>query len=185
VNTEKNQTKVHDGHARSFAKGLTEKAIDVLLDTLMFSPFLATSTSASLAVTVEILCFVMNFFNERLWNLTDWNREVTCKNKVNEKCSRSIARGITGRILEVAVDTALLSIFTEAPLALGLAVTVEGICFITSFINDRLWNRTDWRRKIVNSDSEVKKVSENNPLQTKTPHKEISPVLLYNRFHPL
>ena len=162
MNKENNQTKVNDRCARSFAKGLTDKAIEVILDTLVFSQFLAISTSANLAIAVEVLCFIMNFFNERLWNLTDWKREVTCENKVNEKCSRSIVRAATRRALEVAVDTLLLSIFAEAPLALGLAIIVEGICFTVSFINDRLWNFTDWKREIVNStEREVKKMDEN------------------------
>lgn len=186
MNKENNQTKVNDGCARSFAKGLTDKAAEVILDTLVFSPFLATPTAASLAIVVEMLCFLMNFFNERLWNLTDWNREITCENKVNEKCSRSIVRGVTRRALEVAVDTLLLSIFAEAPLALGLAITVEGICFVISLINDRLWNLTDWKREIVNStEREVKKMDENPPQQTRASHEEIYLLLIYNRFHPL
>jgi len=185
MNEGNNQTKVNDGRIRSFAKGLTGKTAEVLLDTLVFSQFLAAPASAGLAIAVELVCFLVNFENERLWNLTDWNREVT-GNKVNEKCSRSIARALTGRTLEVAVDTALLSIFAETPLALGLAVVVEAVCFVTGLINDRLWNHTDWKREIVDPIKREKKKRDETPLpQTRTTHEELYLLWVYNRFHPL
>lgn len=140
---------VNDRYMRSLAKSATGKALEVLIDTLLFSRFLELPLSAGLAIAVELICAMMSFLNERLWNLIDWNREVVGDSKVDEKCWRSMARATTGLAFQVAIDAVLLSAFAEAPLALGLAIATEVVCFVTSFVNDRLWNRVNWKREVV------------------------------------
>jgi hypothetical protein len=71
------------------------------------------------------------------------------KHKVNETHKRSIAKGITGRIIEIAVDTALLSFIGVHPAeSLAISIGIEILCFCSCYLNERLWNRSMWGRRI-------------------------------------
>jgi len=87
------------------------------------------------------------------------------KHKVNETHLRSILKAVTSRIIEIAVDTlligtiyAFLGIPNSYELASGIAISIEMLCALTSYINDRLWNKISWGR-------EVKDIEEDNTNQ--------------------
>jgi len=75
---------------------------------------------------------------------------------VDETRKRSLAKTVTLRAFEIAVDTVLiawlLSVFSAFgdgwSTYLAVAVLIESICAGTSYLNERLWNRVQWGRRI-------------------------------------
>ena len=68
--------------------------------------------------------------------------------KINETRTRSLLKAASFRVLEITVDALLLSFFVSVPLAVGLAVAIEGVCFGMHFLFERVWNRIDYGRGI-------------------------------------
>jgi len=58
---------------------------------------------------------------------------------------------LTGRALEISVGTFVISflLLRDLQLSFVTAIVNEGICAITSYINQRAWNFTQWGRKII------------------------------------
>lgn len=69
--------------------------------------------------------------------------------KINETRKRSLLKGLTQRIVEISVDTLILSFFATPHTALILAVTIEFLCWGVHYLNERLWNRIDYGREII------------------------------------
>jgi len=169
-----NHTCVNETCKRSFLRGVTGRLLDVLVDALLFSPFIVAQLSFGLSTLLEVVCLMLHFINDRLWNLTDWKRNVA-NGKVNDGYSRTIVKGATGKIFEVAFDFYVLSFFVNNELSLGLAVTIEAVCYLVQIFNERLWNLTNWNRHIISSQEqpELHKLEEKggetfeNPLEPK------------------
>jgi uncharacterized membrane protein len=71
------------------------------------------------------------------------------RHKVNESRKRSLLKGISMRILEITVDVFLLSFLgLGVETSLGASITIEGICFAVGYINERLWDKIQWGRKV-------------------------------------
>jgi len=71
--------------------------------------------------------------------------------KIHETRIRSILKGITGRALEVVLDTILMNIVgVDIKTSFVLALVIEGVCFVACFINERGWNLTDFGRVVKN-----------------------------------
>lgn len=71
------------------------------------------------------------------------------KSKVNETHKRSLFKGISMRILEITIDTVLLSVLNfGVEKALIVSIGIEGLCFVIHYINERLWNKVSWGRRI-------------------------------------
>lgn len=69
--------------------------------------------------------------------------------RVNETRIRSVFKGVTGRILEVIVDTLLISIVgISIQTSFVIAVIIEVVCFIANYVNERFWNLTDFGRTV-------------------------------------
>jgi uncharacterized membrane protein len=72
------------------------------------------------------------------------------KHEVSETHKRSLLKGISSRVVEVLVDTAIISLAGVAPeVSLGLSIAVEASCFVLCYVIERIWNRIQWGRKIV------------------------------------
>lgn len=72
------------------------------------------------------------------------------KHRVDETHKRSIVKGITGRAIEIAVDAIILSLFgLNIFESVGVAILIEGLCFVSSYFNERLWNKVNWGRRII------------------------------------
>lgn len=69
--------------------------------------------------------------------------------RINETRRRSLLKAVSFRIIEIALDTLILSIFLEIHLALGLALALEGLCLLLHYGFERLWNRTDYGRGFI------------------------------------
>lgn len=73
------------------------------------------------------------------------------KHRVTETKLRSILKALTGRALEVAVGTFLISflVLRNLELSFKLAIFNEAICAVTTYINERVWNLSQWGRKVI------------------------------------
>lgn len=77
--------KVEDTRKRSLLKALTGNGLEVLFDTFIFGTVFhllglpiveAVGTGLGLSVLTECLCFITNYFNDRVWNRVQWGRKV-------------------------------------------------------------------------------------------------------------
>jgi len=75
---------------------------------------------------------------------------------VKETKKRSIFKAFTGRALEITVGTFVVSFFIlqDLRVSFGLAVFNEGLCAITSYINDRIWNLFQYGREVIHDKRE-------------------------------
>lgn len=73
------------------------------------------------------------------------------KHQVIESKLRSILRVITGRALEISIGTGVISFLLLRNLALSFATAVlsETVCAATSYVNNRLWNKTQWGLRVI------------------------------------
>lgn len=73
------------------------------------------------------------------------------KHIVNDTRLRSIFMALTGRALEVAIGTFILAfIFTQnLHLSFGIAVVNETLCALVTYLNERIWNKIQWGRRIT------------------------------------
>jgi hypothetical protein len=87
------------------------------------------------------------------------------EHKVCETHWRTLAKGITAKAAEVSFDllifdSVLNSIAPQYGLinntisALGLSVLIESICFGLNYLNERVWNKVQWGRKVVDVTSD-------------------------------
>ena len=72
--------------------------------------------------------------------------------RINETRKRSLLKAVSFRLLEIAIDTLILSVFVSPKLALGLAVALECICLALHYIFERAWNRVSYGRHIIKED---------------------------------
>lgn len=79
------------------------------------------------------------------------------KHRVDETRKRSLAKAISGRIVEITIGTLvfgtiILIIFpsVENPYLAGLGLNLieEGLCFLITFFIERVWNKINWGRKV-------------------------------------
>lgn len=68
--------------------------------------------------------------------------------KVYETRTRSLLKAVSFRVIEVVVDTFILSFFVDTHIALGLAIALEFICLVLHYLFERIWNRTQFGRVI-------------------------------------
>lgn len=82
----------------------------------------------------------MNKKNEPviIWDLM--NGDHNQKHKVVETRTRSLLKGLTARILEIALDTFVLSFFVKVEIGLGCSILLEVTCYTVSYFNERGWD---------------------------------------------
>lgn len=71
------------------------------------------------------------------------------KMRINETRKRSLFKAISFRIIEIALDTLILSFFITPAVAFGVAVSLEVLCLALHYAFERIWNKTDYGREIV------------------------------------
>jgi len=67
---------------------------------------------------------------------------------IHETRRRSLVKAVSYRVIEVLVDTLILSFFVELQVAFWLAVGLEGICLLLHYIFERGFDRIQWGRYI-------------------------------------
>jgi hypothetical protein len=77
------------------------------------------------------------------------------KHAINETKARSSLKSVTGRLIEITVGTVVQGIVLTllgfpSAFELGFMMTLieEITCFSICFVNERIWNKIDWGRKI-------------------------------------
>jgi len=72
--------------------------------------------------------------------------------RIYETNKRSLLKSTTYRILEIVVDTFVLSWFIEFKMAFVLSIFIEAICFAAHFMNERVWNKINYGREVYKED---------------------------------
>jgi len=67
---------------------------------------------------------------------------------IHETRRRSLVKAVSYRIIEVLVDTLILSFFVELQVAFTLAVALEFICLLLHYTFERVWDKCQWGRYI-------------------------------------
>ena len=72
------------------------------------------------------------------------------KHTVKDTKIRSILKVLTGRALEVTIGTFIISILILNNLeqSLLIAILSECLCTLTSYVNDRIWNLSQFGREV-------------------------------------
>ena len=65
---------IHETRMRSFLKGMSFKIFEAGVDTLILMFFTKPYVAVSLAVVIELLCWVAHYINERVWNKINYGR---------------------------------------------------------------------------------------------------------------
>jgi hypothetical protein len=79
------------------------------------------------------------------------------EHKVCESHKRTLLKGVTAKVLEVSFDlvifSSVLSQYMPPQLAildsLGISIMIESFCFGLGYLNERLWNKVQWGRKVI------------------------------------
>lgn len=69
--------------------------------------------------------------------------------RVNETRKRSLLKAVSFRVIEIALDSLILSIFVSPEIAVALAVLLECLCFALHYGFERAWNRVNYGRHIM------------------------------------
>ena len=69
--------------------------------------------------------------------------------KINETRKRSLLKAVSFRIIEVGVDTLILSFFITPVIAFSVAVAVEVTCLTLHYIFERIFNRISYGREVL------------------------------------
>ena len=69
--------------------------------------------------------------------------------KVYETRVRSLLKAVSFRVIEITVDTFILSFFVAIPVALILAILLEVVCFLLHYSFERAWNKIDFGRYVI------------------------------------
>lgn len=80
MNECKQKHSVYETKWRSIVKSSSFRIIEVILDTILLKiAGLPLFESVGIAVLVEVLCFLLGFSWERLWNKIKWGRKIVHK----------------------------------------------------------------------------------------------------------
>jgi len=66
--------------------------------------------------------------------------------KIHETRRRSLLKAVSFRIIEIGVDTLILSFFVAPEIAVGLAIALELTCFGLHYGFERIFNKIEWGR---------------------------------------
>ena len=69
--------------------------------------------------------------------------------RINETRKRSLLKAVSFRLIEIALDAIILSIFVSPQVAITLAVILEGLCLGLHFGFERIWNKIQYGRHII------------------------------------
>lgn len=73
------------------------------------------------------------------------------KHSINETRKRSLLKAISFRMLEVGLSTLVLDRWAglDIQVAFGFAVLIEFSCFALHFLFERVWNKIQYGRYII------------------------------------
>jgi len=65
---------------------------------------------------------------------------------IHETRRRSLLKAISFRIIEITLDSVILSIFVDTHVAIGLAIGLEAMCMGLHYGFERIWNKIQYGR---------------------------------------
>jgi hypothetical protein len=69
---------------------------------------------------------------------------------VHESRLRSLLKGFTAKAVEVTVDTIIINVILHMPVeSFGIAIGLEVFCYLCGYANERIWNKAQWGRKVI------------------------------------
>lgn len=71
------------------------------------------------------------------------------KLKIYETKKRSLIKSASFRVIEVIIDSLILSFFITPAIAIGVAIAIEGICWGAQYVSERIWNKINYGRHII------------------------------------
>lgn len=72
------------------------------------------------------------------------------EHEVHETHLRSLCKGFTAKAIEVVADTLIINFILHLPAeSFVIAVGLEFFCYLCGYVNERLWNKVQWGRKVV------------------------------------
>ena len=69
--------------------------------------------------------------------------------RINETRKRSLLKAVSFRIIEIALDSLILSWFVELEVEITLAILLEGLCLGLHYGFERVFNKIQWGRHII------------------------------------
>lgn len=83
------KSKIDETKLRSFLKALSFRIVEIIIDTILLS-YLGLHIHVSLlaSILIELICFLLGFSWERVWNKIRWGRRIIRGNHVNHKHQR-------------------------------------------------------------------------------------------------
>jgi hypothetical protein len=68
--------KINETRRRSILKAISFRIIEVVVDSLILLLFVSPTKAIGLGVLFESICLGLDYLKERVWNKTDYGREV-------------------------------------------------------------------------------------------------------------
>ena len=112
----------------------------------IFLAALALEYSAGFGLTFVVLSYTVGFasfwIQERLWNLTNWQKTESKDTKI-----RSITKTITWRIWSMFILFVLGRLLgLDSQHALEWTIVTNVLFIVVHYTHERLWNLTEWQR---------------------------------------
>ena len=112
----------------------------------IFLAAIALEYSAGFGLTFVVLSYTVGFasfwIQERLWNLTSWQKVESKDSKI-----RSITKTITWRIWSMFILFVLGRLLgLDSQHALEWTIVTNVLFIVVHYTHERLWNITDWQR---------------------------------------
>jgi uncharacterized membrane protein len=130
-----------DSHIRTVVKAVSYRTVVAIS---IFLAALAMNYSAGFGLTFVVMSYTIGFVSfwiqERLWNLTNWQRTGTSDNKI-----RSIAKTVTWRLWSMFVlFTVGMLMGLSSSHALEWTIVTNVLFVVVHYVHERVWNLLSW-----------------------------------------
>ena len=103
----------------------------------------------------ELEEIIRNFVNERIvmcyFTVGENGTPMEHEHQVNETKKRSMIKGVTAKAMEITFDFVVLGTLGMNPFeSIGIAILLEFVCYCLGFVNERIWNKISWGRRVIN-----------------------------------
>ena len=130
-----------DNHIRTIVKVISYRTVVAIS---IFLAALALNYSSGFGLTFVVLSYTVGFasfwIQERLWNLTNWQRQDTSDNKI-----RSVTKTITWRIWSMFILYVLgILLGLSSSHALEWTLVTNILFVVVHYTHERVWNVIKW-----------------------------------------
>ena len=134
-----------DNHVRTIVKVISYRTVAAIS---IFLAALALNYSSGFGLTFVVLSYTVGlasfWIQERLWNLTNWQRQGTGDNKI-----RSVTKTITWRIWSMFILYVLgILLGLSSSHALEWTLVTNILFVVVHYTHERVWNLIKWGKSI-------------------------------------